>query len=254
VSDDSEKWQWVDEDPIEKLLQASAGAVGRVSPATSPTEEFIAVGRAQFEQLRFEEAAGSFSAAVAAEPDHPAAHFDPAVCLEKLEQWKAAALSFRRALEIGPGLAQALIGLGACLLHLNGAEQALACFEQCLEWGAEPERALLGKAVALQQLSRYEEADPLYRELLETDPGAAEPLANLIALSAWRVRTPRPSRSTRTGCCGCIHTRKLRCRDWPCLPFATAISRRPSRIARAWWKSIRIRSKAGSTCVSRSRK
>ena len=184
MSNDSEKWQWVDEDPIEKLLHAPAPS----APPQPTAGIFIAAGQAHFEQLRFEEAAGSFAAAVAAEPDHPAAHFDLAVCLEKLEQWKAAAVSFRRALEIDPDREQALIGLGACLLHLNGAEEALACFEHCLLSGGG-QAALMGKAVALQQLSRYEEADSIYRELLEADPGAVEPLANLIALSVARQDT-----------------------------------------------------------------
>jgi tetratricopeptide (TPR) repeat protein len=40
--------------------------------------------------------------------------------------------------------------------------------------------------VALQKLERYEEAEESYRELLEINPGAAEPLANLISLSAAR--------------------------------------------------------------------
>src|SRR5439155_8670160 len=74
----------------------------------------------------------------------------------------------------------------ACLLHLDGAEPALACFEQCLLSGTEREAALLGKAVALQQLARYQDADQTYRELLQINPGAAEPLANLIALSVAR--------------------------------------------------------------------
>jgi superkiller protein 3 len=184
VNDDSEKWQWVDEDPIEKLLHPPSGAV-IPNPPQSPAEALIAEGRTHFEQLRFEEAAGSFGAAVAAEPDHPTAVFDLAVCLEKLEMWKAAAFSFRRALEIDPDREQALIGLGACLLHQNEVEEALECFEQCLLSSGGPP-ALLGKAVALQQLSRYEEADTIYRGLLEADPEAAEPLANLIALSVAR--------------------------------------------------------------------
>jgi tetratricopeptide (TPR) repeat protein len=188
MSNDSEKWQWVDEDPIEKLLHVSKAGEEH-APAPSPAEALIAAGRTQFEQLRFEEAAGSFSAAVAAAPDHPTAHFDLAVCLEKLEQWKAAANSFQRAIEIDPGRVQALIGLGACLLHLEGAEQALACFEQCLLLGVESEPALLGKAVALQQLARFQDADRAYRELLQSNPGAAEPLANLIALSVARQDT-----------------------------------------------------------------
>ena len=177
MSNDSEKWEWVDEDPIAKLLQTPAVSA---APVASPAEGLMAAGRAHFEQLRFEEAARSFAAALASEPDHPAAQFDLAVCLEKLGQWKPAAFSFRRTLEMDPGCVEALIGLGACLLHLNRAEEALVCFEQC------GRAALLGKAVALQQLSRYEEADPIYRELLAADPGAVEPLANLIALSVAR--------------------------------------------------------------------
>ena len=180
----SETWRWVDEDPIEKLLQPSPGP--EHAAAGSAAESLMAEGRAQFGRLQFEEAAGSYSAAVAAEPDHPTAHYDLGVCLEKLAQWKAAANSFRRALELDPGRWQALVGLGACLLHLEGGEQALACFEQALHSAAPPEPALLGKAVALQKLGRYEAAEEAYRELLEINPGSAEPLANLIALSAAR--------------------------------------------------------------------
>jgi len=186
MSDNSENWQWVDEDPIEKLLRTPAGSAPAEIPAGSGADALIAAGRTQFGRLRFEEAAGAYSAAAAAEPEHPTAHFDLAVCLEKLEQWKAAANSFRRALEIDPGRSQALVGLGSCLLHLEGAEQALTCFEQCLGSGAEREAALLGKAVSLQKLGRLWEATVVYRELLEIDPGAVEPLSNLIALSAAR--------------------------------------------------------------------
>ena len=105
MSNDSEKWEWVDEDPIEKMLQASPSAEPTLpekslAPIKPSGEALIAVGRTQFEQLRFEEAAGCFSAAIAAQPDQPSAHFDLAVCLEKLEQWKAAAVSFRRTLEL----------------------------------------------------------------------------------------------------------------------------------------------------------
>ena len=186
MSNDSEKWQWVDEDPIEKLLQAPALAPVSPGAESGTVGNACATGRTQFGELRFEEAADSFSAAIAAEPDHPTAHFDRAVCLEKLEQWMASADGFRRALEIDHSRTQAQVGLGSCLLHMDAAEQALACFEQCLQSGAEREAGLLGKAVALQQLARYEEADRAYRELLQIDPGAAEPLANLIALSVAR--------------------------------------------------------------------
>jgi tetratricopeptide (TPR) repeat protein len=190
MSDNSNTWKWVDEDPIEKLLKPSSAPPAPAAPTRPGADSLMGQGRAQFERMRFEEAAGSYSAAAAAEPGHPTVHFDLAVCIEKLEHWKPAASSFQRALEIDPGRAQALIGLGACLLHLDGAETALDCFEQCLEQsartGAEREAALFGKAVALQMLNCNAEAEAVYSELLEIDPTAAEPRANLIALSAAR--------------------------------------------------------------------
>jgi Tfp pilus assembly protein PilF len=205
MSNAEEKWSWVDEDPIEKLLHAPQ--VSRLPelppepahlpepspepahlPEPSPAAKYLAAGYEQFGQLRFEEAAGSYSEAVAADPEHPTAHFDLAVCLEKIEQWKAAVDSFRRALEIDPSRTEAYIGLGSCLLHLDGAVEALEWFERSLQAGGG-EAALLGKAVALQQLHRDDEADAVYHEILETNPTWAEPLANQIALSIAREDT-----------------------------------------------------------------
>jgi len=185
MSNSSETWQWIDEDPIEKLLRPAPDS----SPediAKSPSETFIIRGRAQFARQLFEEAADSFHAAIVAAPRHRTAHFDLAVCLEKLERWQAAADSFRRSLEIESARWQALVGLGSCLMHLGAAGEALSCFEQSLEAGAPDEAVLLGKAVALQKLSRYDEAEQAYRELLDMTPGSVEPLTNLIAMSVTR--------------------------------------------------------------------
>jgi tetratricopeptide (TPR) repeat protein len=177
-------WQWVDEDPIEKLLRPAPG------PATgaggSSPEALIARGRAQFARQLFEEAADSFRAVIAAEPRHRTAHFDLAVCLEKLERWAPAADSFRRSLEIDSTRWQALVGLGSCLLYLDAPEEALSCFERCLDIGAPPEAVLLGKGVALQKLARLDEAEEAYRDLLDIVPGSVEPLTNLIGMSAAR--------------------------------------------------------------------
>jgi tetratricopeptide (TPR) repeat protein len=183
MSNDPEKWQWVDEDPIEKLLRPRTE---EPEPAGSPAAELIASGRARFAQLQFEEAAGSFSAAAAAEPESSAAHYGLAVCLEKLEQWKPAAAAFRRALEIDPGMGNALIGLGACLLHLDADTHALQCFERRLKSDPGNIPALFGRAVALQKLGRYPLAEGAYRELFEVDASPAEALANLIGLAAAR--------------------------------------------------------------------
>jgi len=185
-----EKWQWVDEDPIEKLLHPRSDDHRQEPDSRGPVAStFLATGQAQFDSLRFEEAAGSYSAAVAAEPENPAAHYGLAVCLEKIDQWKAAANSFRRTLELDPERLEALAGLGACLLHLELIEEALSCFELARESGADPEPALLGEAVALHKLNRYEDADRVYREHLQINPNSAETLANLIALSVARQDT-----------------------------------------------------------------
>lgn len=214
MDNDLGQWQWVDEDPFEKLLHGrkNAGVAGssgelqveslepvrieeeapinnaELSPpvcadnleqSTQSAVEAIAVnGHVQ--------PAESDPVAVAAEPHDSTDYFDRAVSLEKLEQWEEAANAFRLALDVDPGHAEALIGLGACLLHLNAAEEALDCFKRCLLSDVGRKRALLGKAVALQKLTRYDDADRTYRELLQTSPDSPEPLANLIALSVAR--------------------------------------------------------------------
>jgi len=65
----------------------------------------------------------------------------------------------------------------------------LVCFDQGMRSSDLREAGLLGRAVALQTLARYEAAEEAYRELLEINSGAAEPLANLVALSAAREDT-----------------------------------------------------------------
>ena len=69
MSNSSETWQWIDEDPIEKLLRPAPGSEPVTKPAAGWSfEKFIASGRAQFERKLFEEAAESFHAAFEAEP------------------------------------------------------------------------------------------------------------------------------------------------------------------------------------------
>ena len=184
MNNDGEKWQWVDEDPFEKLLGRPKSAVEADSPALLP--EFAPRRAAIVAASVDANPVDSYSARFAAEAKDSAAAFDLAVSLEKVEKWDAAADSFRRTLEIEPGRVDALIGLGACLLHLDHADEALSCFEECLFSNLDRERVLLGKAVALQELKRYEEADLAYRELLQITPNASEPLGNLIALSVVR--------------------------------------------------------------------
>jgi tetratricopeptide (TPR) repeat protein len=211
MNDDLGQWQWVDEDPFEKLIHKPKD-IGK------PLVESL-------EPVRFEEAPANNLTTSGSEPEHSvpqfslpedaqplqplipvetaalnghappvdndvaAGYYDLAVSLERLEQWEEAANSFRRALEVEPGRAEALIGLGACLLHLDGAEEALDCFRQALSSESGRKRALLGTAVALHKLTRYDDADRAYRELLQYNLDSSEVLANLIALNVARRDT-----------------------------------------------------------------
>jgi tetratricopeptide (TPR) repeat protein len=210
MNDDLGQWQWVDEDPFEKLLHKPKDAgkplVESVEPLRfepeqpaphvkpldfpRPLEPVEPVAPTPVETIAFNghacPADSDVAPVLAEQRDSTADHYDLAVSLERQEQWEQAATSFRRALEVEPGRADALIGLGACLLHLDFAEEALSCFQQGLFSDVGRKRALLGKAVALQKLARYDEADRAYRELLQASPDSPEALANLIALSVAR--------------------------------------------------------------------
>ncbi len=161
MSKADEQWQWVDEDPIEKLLHLSEPTCPESPEPYCPE-----------------------SVEPPAEPPEPP--YERATRLEKAGEWEPAALSFRQSLEIDPEHEESMLRLGSCLLHLDGAEEALEWFERSLGAGGNREAALFGKAVALQKLERYDEADSVYQLLLRRNPNAPEPLGNLIALSVAR--------------------------------------------------------------------
>jgi tetratricopeptide (TPR) repeat protein len=195
MNDDLGQWQWVDEDPFEKLLHTPKGAAVESKPlveSPQPPERSLPQTNSREDAKTLEPPAPVETIALnghsrhGQQRDSTADHFALAVSLERLEQWEEAASSFRRALEVDPGRADALIGLGSCLLHLDDAEEALNCFKQGLFSDAGRKRALLGKAVALHKLTRYDDADRAYREFLQANPDSPEPLANLIALSVAR--------------------------------------------------------------------
>jgi protein O-GlcNAc transferase len=138
-------------------------------------------GEIQMALGRFQEAAGSYFTVVTSEPENAFAHFNLALCLQRLNRWADAAQAFQATLRIDPHRDDARLALGACLLHLNRLQEALITFCDC--WSdAAHSRALFGKAVALQLLRRYDEAEADYHRLLTSDPNSEEALANLITL------------------------------------------------------------------------
>ena len=161
---------------IEEALGILAG------PIKLSAEFFILRGDLQFELNLVEDAADSYTSALAAEPDNLCAHYNLGICLRQMKRWEAAAKCFEKLLAYDPHRDQVRIALADCLLHLNQPEEALVNLDQC--WSqSERSQVLFGKAAALQLLRRFDEAESLYKEVLALDPKATEALSNLIAVS-----------------------------------------------------------------------
>lgn len=85
-----------------------------------------------------------------------------------------------------------LIRSGERLLNLGRFEEALACFSGC-----DDSPARFGMAVALHLLGRFDEAQARYEEVLATDRGHREALANLIAMNVERFDLERVEKYSR---------------------------------------------------------
>lgn len=145
-----------------------------------------AIGHIQFEQGRYPEAAQSYEQAAEANPPHPAARFNHALCLERMRRYREAAVVFEKAALADSGRLEPLLGLAHCLLSMRAVEPALHTFERCLELNPESDVSRFGRAVALQLLERYDEAVEVYGVLLERESLVADALSNLISIAMAR--------------------------------------------------------------------
>src|ERR1022692_1563601 len=125
-------------------------------------ELYSALGHLQFEQQKFDEAAGSYQKAAQVDPKHKTAYYNLGVCKERLERWQEAMDAFQKALDADSKRVEAQLGLAVCLLQTGSPERALDAFEQCLKANADLEPAQFGKAVALHLAGKPEQADALY--------------------------------------------------------------------------------------------
>ena len=152
------------------------------APGELSVDFYVLRGDLHLELGRLQEAAASYGAAIAEEPDHIYAQGQLGLCLQRLENWDAAARAFEAALHFDPHRDEVRLLLAGCLLRLQRFGAALECFDKC--WSeASRRRALFGKAVALQLLRRFDEAEKHYERLLAIDPYSEEALANMIAMA-----------------------------------------------------------------------
>lgn len=176
MSDNLDRWQWVDADPFEKFL---------ATPASEPAVA-LRTGIAEFEGGRYQQAVRHFSAAASEDPSNAVAQFNLGLALERARERQLAAEAFGKALEIEPEFTEALIGLASCELHLGRAREALERFDRALQHDAQSFPAMMGRAAALHSSHRFDEAAAAYETALSQAPDAEEILNNLVAIAVAR--------------------------------------------------------------------
>ncbi len=151
-------------------------------PGEGSVDFYVLRGDLQLELGRLQEAAASYTSAIAEAPDDIYAHGQLGLCQQRLEDWDAAIQAFEAVLHFDPHRDEVRLHLAGCLLRRQRFEAALECLDKC--WSeTSRQRALFGKAVALQFLRRFEEAENHYERLLAIDPYAEEALSNMIAMA-----------------------------------------------------------------------
>src|SRR5580658_7788484 len=108
----------------------------------------------EFQLGLFNDALENYQKVLGTQPNHKAATYNVALCLEKLQRHEEAIVAFRKAAELDPNLSEARLGVAISELHCNRLEAALAAFDECLQAQPGNEKALYGKAVALHRSGR----------------------------------------------------------------------------------------------------
>ncbi len=150
MSEDLEQWHWVDEDPFEKLIHAPKKGENDLG-----AKALAECG----EPTRFEGAPSSKSEIALYEPDQPAAHVDPAIYPENVEQ----------ALE--------------CPAETDGVPEPVVerySVAVAVEPG-NPAARRLDLAEHQERLPTWEQAADSFRQVLQLEPGSAEALIGLGA-------------------------------------------------------------------------
>jgi len=151
---------------------AGAEAALRAAIAQDATSlwAWFAMGCCHFEQGRYLEAAGDFSACVASGPEYAWSHFNRALALAQAGRLLDAKVSYDRALELDPDLIEARVDRALVELELNQTEQALADLRTAVAAGRREPGVLAALGETLARLGRRDEAEAMFRDLLSGRP------------------------------------------------------------------------------------
>ena len=161
---------------------AEQGYVESLSPAIANAE--VERGNALLKAKQITEAVEAYRAALAADPDHVAAHVQLGVAYENLDRADEALASYRQAYEINNENISAVYFLGLLSARSGEYEEALVLFDEAealFDGGLVPVVATdadlpdladvhLGRGVVLAQLDRLDEALADIDRALELDP------------------------------------------------------------------------------------
>ncbi|MGO9814338.1 MAG: protein kinase domain-containing protein [Isosphaeraceae bacterium] len=131
---------------------------------------WFAMGHCHFEQGRYLEAAGDFSACVACGPEYAWSHFNRALALARAGRLLDAKVSYDRALELDPDLVEARVDRALVELELDRTEEALADLRTAVAAGRREPGVLSALGETLARLGRRDEAEAMFRDLLTSHP------------------------------------------------------------------------------------
>ena len=151
---------------------AGAEAALRAAIAQDATSlwAWFAMGHCHFEQGRYLEAAGDFSACVACGPEYAWSHFNRALALARAGRLLDAKVSYDRALELDPDLVEARVDRALVELELDRTEEALADLRTAVAAGRREPGVLSALGETLSRLGRRDEAEAMFRDLLTSHP------------------------------------------------------------------------------------
>ena len=130
-------------------------------------------GRKALEAQKYEEAAGYFSKAVAADPSDYSAHFHLALAWSMLKKDPEAIAGYRKVLELKPGLYEAQLNLGILLLRNQRAGEAVPPLQAAADAKPKEFRPRIYLAEALLATGQPAKAEENFKAALGLDAKSA---------------------------------------------------------------------------------
>ncbi len=157
-------------DPVQSEL------FNRAAIATRPDNPALLVnlGRALYQQSRFDEAINCARLALSFDSQNVIAHNNLAVALSAIGQHDAAIQSYRNAVELDPGWTSGHRSLGRKLSDLGRLEEAVTSYRKAIELDPSDDIAHNSLGIVFKRMGRYEEALDCFGEAVKIRPEDAK--------------------------------------------------------------------------------